>query len=908
MNNHNKKIKIVGTYRTGKTTLLNLFLGEIVFPVNDRHFLNELVHEVKYGDTKKIILHFNSLTAKSYENSVPEKVAAHIKKHNMKNIPPLEILYSEIEDYKGIKNIYQSHSTNIFEKAELFWPVPLLKKGAEFVDCQRLNIHTIESITNEDTVILVLNIQSVLSYDEMVFIKNLKNKGVKDLFFVVNGFDQTRKGEWHGAKAFVYNRLSEYEKNKIFFMSAYDAIKAKIDDNKKLLEDSGFPKLETALTEHLEKSAGKTSIFSNPSLNFGMKNSSDKNYFSWGNLNELTEIDSHLEFVVNLINKYKWEKSVQDKMITLLNQIIEKQQDEKLNLSVVGEFSTGKSTFINALLRTDLLVAGVLQGVTAASTIIEYGLNYKISLLYNNGNKREFTFSNLEQLREKLCGYTTKEELARDIKNVYVYLPSQLLKSGIRIIDTPGTNAITRWHEDVTVRTINEISDASVILTDINQPMPNTTVDFVKNHLSSVINQCIFVATKCDLIRRKEIESVISYIKLKATQELGIKTPKVFPYAAMDVLDNCTGEEADEDLLKLSYTTESNMMQCLAKQRSIIQTGKLLVLINEMYDAMTGQLDEIEKKRKQELELLNKFRQINLKSFVNEQKEKRKASFNRKVSVTRDNLAKQLENLKADAVSSVMKDLDSKNTLDSLDNFVKNGLTGSCEKASKIIIDKAKEAYTEINKLFSSEINVFQREFEMHFKNLNIMNISSIKNEINVSGSINVDSTTLSSASKYMSEQVSKDNKSVLGGVAGGAAIGTAILPGIGTVLGAIMGGFFGGMFSPDFSKARNSVKEKLKLPLSNYFDEVIIKCLDAVDAYIKKYTVQNGFISYELERYHTSYGMVVNRRITEEEKKRKDLEEKISTIENDKLLMENKKSRLKSVEEQLATAGGKDS
>ena len=69
---------------------------------------------------------------------------------------------------------------------------------------------------------------------------------------------------------------------------------------------------------------------------------------------------------------------------------------------------------------------------------------------------------NVKELRAKLSDVTTNPNSARNIKIVRVGLPSQLLADGIRIIDTPGTNSIESWHEEVTKNALKNLSDLSI--------------------------------------------------------------------------------------------------------------------------------------------------------------------------------------------------------------------------------------------------------------------------------------------------------------------------------------------------------------------------------------------------------------------------------------------------------------
>ena len=77
------------------------------------------------------------------------------------------------------------------------------------------------------------------------------------------------------------------------------------------------------------------------------------NTFSFNTLSELINIDEHINFAESILNKYSWDAKVKQKLSGQLSRIKSKKDDEHLNISIVGEFSSGKSTFINALIKED---------------------------------------------------------------------------------------------------------------------------------------------------------------------------------------------------------------------------------------------------------------------------------------------------------------------------------------------------------------------------------------------------------------------------------------------------------------------------------------------------------------------------------------------------------------------------
>ena len=203
----------------------------------------------------------------------------------------------------------------------------------------------------------------------------------------------------------------------------------------------------------------------------------------YDHLKEYADLSGHIEFAENLIRKYRWDDGSRQSLETQILRIRNKQKDRCLNLSVIGEFSTGKSSFINALLGVELLVSSVIQGTTVVNTIIEYYPQPLLYVLKTDGTYEVIQTSSFKELSEKLSHVTTDPETARTIRLVRVGFPSELLATGIRIIDTPGTNSTQSWHEDVTREALKHLSDLSIVLVDAIHPMTSTLVDFLLDNI-----------------------------------------------------------------------------------------------------------------------------------------------------------------------------------------------------------------------------------------------------------------------------------------------------------------------------------------------------------------------------------------------------------------------------------------
>lgn len=266
------KIMVVGTFKNGKSTFINSFLGEDVLPAYSIP-CTAVINEVKYGEEKRAILHFCDPLPEQLPSEIPAKAMRHMKQHNMTHIPPLEIPYDEIEDYVVIpmgEDPREAQLTSPYAKVELFWPLELLKNGVEIIDSPGLNEHitrtqvTMDYLTKADAIVMVLNAQAICSQTEMDFIENdLYAQGFEDPFFVVNRFDCIPKRERDMVKRFAGQKLKQFTSfgiGGIHYVSALDALEGKLDGDEARYSNSGMKEFEAQLSDYLTRSKGKAKL------------------------------------------------------------------------------------------------------------------------------------------------------------------------------------------------------------------------------------------------------------------------------------------------------------------------------------------------------------------------------------------------------------------------------------------------------------------------------------------------------------------------------------------------------------------------------------------------------------------------------------------------------------------------
>ncbi|MBN1135234.1 MAG: dynamin family protein [Anaerolineae bacterium] len=171
------------------------------------------------------------------------------------------------------------------------------------------------------------------------------------------------------------------------------------------------------------------------------------------------------------------------------------QLDELFLLVIVGEFNSGKSAFINALLGDRFLPEGVTP-TTSQIHILRYGPD---------------------------PGREVEEEGV-----LAVTYPTDFLQE-INIVDTPGTNAIIRRHEQLTQNFVPR-SDLVIFVTSVDRPFTESERAFMEQ-IRQWGKKVVIILNKIDLIEDQEVAHVVDYIRQNALALLGF-APEILPVSA----------------------------------------------------------------------------------------------------------------------------------------------------------------------------------------------------------------------------------------------------------------------------------------------------------------------------------------------------------------------------------------
>jgi small GTP-binding protein len=182
------------------------------------------------------------------------------------------------------------------------------------------------------------------------------------------------------------------------------------------------------------------------------------------------------------------------------------QLDELFLLVIVGEFNSGKSAFINALVGAAVAQEGVTP-TTAQINVLQYGDRH--------------------------------DRQAREAHLHIITAPADILRE-IHIVDTPGTNAIIREHELITAEFVPR-SDLVLFVTSADRPFTETERAFLEQ-VRGWGKKIVIVINKIDILEADaQVEEVAAFVAESARTLVGF-SPDIFPVSARLALRGKQGD------------------------------------------------------------------------------------------------------------------------------------------------------------------------------------------------------------------------------------------------------------------------------------------------------------------------------------------------------------------------------
>lgn len=216
------------------------------------------------------------------------------------------------------------------------------------------------------------------------------------------------------------------------------------------------------------------------------------------------------------------------------------------SIVVVGEFSAGKSTFLNAMMHKKALPTFSTETTATVNFLrhVTCAPNGEAGIVYYR--EPEGSTEVLESLDpttiERVVstrGDKENDRVATRVDHVDLFFDSDFLTDGVTLVDSPGLNGTADHHREITEEQICR-SSACIFLFNAEQPGSKSNFDFLRE-LKSRNSNIFFVLNKINTIKTAEgetVEGVTNHIARIYHEQFPEETqiPHIWPISANEAL------------------------------------------------------------------------------------------------------------------------------------------------------------------------------------------------------------------------------------------------------------------------------------------------------------------------------------------------------------------------------------
>lgn len=278
---------------------------------------------------------------------------------------------------------------------------------------------------------------------------------------------------------------------------------------------------------------------------------------------------------------------------TSLAVLSEKLKKNRFNLAVLGQMKRGKSSFINALLGTELLPTGILP-LTSVITRVRFGTVPEAQIIYKSGQSEQIAVGALHEYITEAGNPGNRKQVAY----AEVTYPSQFLSMGVDLIDTPGIGS-THLHNTSTTEDYLAEVDAGIVVLSVDPPITAVESEFLRR-IRLDVPRLLFVINKTDMVTPVEVEAVRRFLENEIRNHIGITSPELFPLSArlamLEMQEQTSNKSSGIEQLtaRLNYFASKEKEQALLESVAldvlrIANTLRFTAMVGERAKSMSGE-------------------------------------------------------------------------------------------------------------------------------------------------------------------------------------------------------------------------------------------------------------------------------------------------------------------------------
>jgi predicted GTPase len=266
--------------------------------------------------------------------------------------------------------------------------------------------------------------------------------------------------------------------------------------------------------------------------------------------------------------------------------------DKRFFVACLGQFKRGKSSLLNALLQTPVLPTGVVP-VTAIVTILRHGAILRALVHFENGSRQNISVGSI-------ADYVSEERNPanfRGVAAVEVFVPAELLATGMCFVDTPGIGSVYAGNTAATKAFVPHI-DAALVVLGADPPISGDELALIEE-IAPNVDEILFVLSKVDRLTVAECSEAIKFARSTLAQKIRREVGQVFQVSAAEWL-NGAGPSRDapalvEALERLARESAPKLVEA-AERRGIARLSAALIReIDNQRSALSAPIEEFQR-------------------------------------------------------------------------------------------------------------------------------------------------------------------------------------------------------------------------------------------------------------------------------------------------------------------------
>lgn len=635
------------------------------------------------------------------------------------------------------------------------------------------------------------------------------------------------------------------------------------------------------------------------------------------------DCDTYIQFVQEVLSRTDLQMSITQDIRMYLELLQRRRNDRNLYIAVVGEFNSGKSTFINALLRRELLKQSPVVR-TAVPTKICYANTSDIQVLFAGENQplsyeqqrerlkqklrlinAQVSLPTIDNLRDYLHLITTDPKIAPSVREVTVFQPASFLEQNIVIIDTPGTNARDVNHIKITRRVIEHDADAVVITIPATAALSGKLAEFMQTDLQPFLHRCLPVVTRLDqLDSETEQRMVLNDLRDRLPEIVNGQQLKIYeaaPQIMLDVLKPGKMVPPNLQYWQVQFVElERAIWDRLCYERTVSISESLLRIMTRLLTDLEAYLSQQQRAYVERQQAIEREKIPNIVEFANNEIESISDVFTVQQDLAANKIVEVYKEVRQEALKQLSDGLQSASSDSDFESFVTVQTRRILTEAGDNFNKELKKYVNKFQEKVNDVAHLSEARFTEAYQRLEEVG------EVQLSGNTGIGRadfsisapSTFSYASQVTTDINNQEGALMGGGMVAGGVIGQVLIPI--PVVGAVIGGFIGAAVGAMFvstDRKREKIAEALSPEIAKFFDQLIDKAGDAFGEHISQL---GKHIERKLQDYIEQYGEIMLLVQQQQEEEQEKLEQLQQTVEADLQEIRRRHSLLQQKQQQL--------